>query len=395
MSQLERERFIGTYTYVARTEPYRTRFWDLIRLHTDNFFNGIHGGAVFLPWHRWYILQLENLLREVDCRVTLPYWDWTKEAANPFQSIIWSNDPSWLGGNGDDTQGSCIVTGPFVAPGYQVEAPQGVNNAGGCITRNFVNGSTFATPADIQLLYNLYPGPSPSDYSAFEENCESGPGMHGAVHCAIGGTMCSTGASGNPEFFLHHANIDKIWHDWQASQPNDANMFAYNGNLDAQMPATPPPYNPATPRTVMDYRNQTTLNGSVSICYQQPQSFSWLNAALQPLTNNKLVQLSRTPASSAVPFLKIMNAPLDRIQAAQQQLDVRNGITPGSPYTIITQAQAIELNSHTSVLGVVLTQTVISGAFSTQQKTGILQPTCGGYVYHCVYVINERQAMFH
>ena len=36
--------------------------------------------AFFLPWHRWFILAFENLLRKVDCKVTVPYWDWSAEA---------------------------------------------------------------------------------------------------------------------------------------------------------------------------------------------------------------------------------------------------------------------------------------------------------------------------
>ncbi|MFM8251366.1 MAG: tyrosinase family protein [Planctomycetota bacterium] len=43
--------------------------------------------------------------------------------------------------------------------------------------------------------------------------------MHNDVHNWIGGDM-RTGASPNdPVFFLHHANIDRMWHAWQEKYP--------------------------------------------------------------------------------------------------------------------------------------------------------------------------------
>src|SRR5688572_7929608 len=54
--------------------------------------NAAHRGPVFLPWHRDYILELEKDLQRLDSSVTLPYWDWTKDAdmIDPSQALIWS-----------------------------------------------------------------------------------------------------------------------------------------------------------------------------------------------------------------------------------------------------------------------------------------------------------------
>ncbi len=37
--------------------------------------DGAHGIPAFLPWHRKYLVWLEELLRAVDSRVSIPYWD--------------------------------------------------------------------------------------------------------------------------------------------------------------------------------------------------------------------------------------------------------------------------------------------------------------------------------
>jgi len=47
-----------------------------------------------------------------------------------------------------------------------------------------------------------------SQYDSFRNAIEHGPGMHDAVHCAINGNMCTSGASKSPEFFLHHAYVN-------------------------------------------------------------------------------------------------------------------------------------------------------------------------------------------
>jgi hypothetical protein len=38
---------------------------------------------------------------------------------------------------------------------------------------------------------------------------------HNSVHCAVGGIMCGPLSPYDPIFFLHHAQVDKIWKDWQ------------------------------------------------------------------------------------------------------------------------------------------------------------------------------------
>lgn len=70
-----------------------------------------------LSYHNRYLLQYENLLRQVDCRVTLAYWDWSLFSMSPWNNTrdrIWYPGPSGLGGNGSDgSSGGCVTDGPF------------------------------------------------------------------------------------------------------------------------------------------------------------------------------------------------------------------------------------------------------------------------------------------
>ncbi len=57
--------------------------------------NAAHSGPAFLPWHRYFLITLEGLLRQAlnDNEFRIPYWDWTTDAelSEPATSPIWSN----------------------------------------------------------------------------------------------------------------------------------------------------------------------------------------------------------------------------------------------------------------------------------------------------------------
>jgi Common central domain of tyrosinase len=57
----------------------------------------------------------------------------------------------------------------------------------------------------------------PHRFSVFQRLLELG--AHAAVHIAIGGTMNSPSSPTDPIFFLHHANLDRIWSEWQVKNP--------------------------------------------------------------------------------------------------------------------------------------------------------------------------------
>jgi hypothetical protein len=77
MTTTERKRYIQTVKKASTHPAYKERYEKLLTLHKNIFFSRIHELDFFLPWHRWFVLQYENLLREIDCRITVPFWDWS------------------------------------------------------------------------------------------------------------------------------------------------------------------------------------------------------------------------------------------------------------------------------------------------------------------------------
>jgi hypothetical protein len=95
-------------------------------------------------------------------------------------------------------------------------------------------------------------------------------GMHNLVHLRVGGkngTMLPSTSPNDPAFFLHHANIDRLWSVWQQQQlpfyAPQAALPAEPGQglnepmifFDPSLTSTPPWSDaPATPASVIDHR---------------------------------------------------------------------------------------------------------------------------------------------
>ena len=91
-----------------------------------NFRNVAHRGPAFLPWHRYFCRELELVLQTKKPIVTLPYWDWAADAANPVGAALWNTNPAqriYIGGDG--TGPGDVTTGPFAGWTALVEDMRG------------------------------------------------------------------------------------------------------------------------------------------------------------------------------------------------------------------------------------------------------------------------------
>jgi hypothetical protein len=142
----------------------------------------------FLPWHRLMLYQFENVIREVlhDEDFTLPYW-------NPVT------------GNPDDL----IVPAVFRLPGTPL-----FNG-----TRWFwVNGgeridTLYRDWITLDALNEKFYIDAPNGSLGFNPRLDQNP--HFFTHFALGGDMAEfSTVGGDPMFYLHHANIDRLWASW-------------------------------------------------------------------------------------------------------------------------------------------------------------------------------------
>ena len=204
MSKEEKERFVRVLNTAATEKPYKRKFRWLASVYRKYFTRGIHDRKFFLPWLRAYLLKLENLLGRIDCRVTVPYWDWTLTSGNPWQtektSDLWSSADYGLGGNGSGAN-DCVRSGPF--KDWEVPSKSGRR----CLRRVFHGkfptqeaalfalGIPWRKFAEFELILRVF---------FFE-----------VVACQIGGDMIADTAAYTPEFALVSSFVDKLWSEWQ------------------------------------------------------------------------------------------------------------------------------------------------------------------------------------
>ena len=155
-----------------------------------------HGAPGFFTWHRAYLMAFENALRVVGCQVTLPYWDW-------------SSGPS------TGVPAACRLSTYVNRSGVIVANPlfSGPRAGGGQTSRR----PDIDTTAYDDLAAGAQTALTAGTFASFQNQVN---GVHGGVHVRTGGDMGSVPtAAYDPIFFLHHANVDRLWAAWQAAHP--------------------------------------------------------------------------------------------------------------------------------------------------------------------------------
>lgn len=249
---------------------------------TDIFWDQCqHGTWFFPPWHRGYLVALENILRSIIVKKfngpaawALPYWNYLKQSSNYAEYKI---PPAFTQKTLPD--GS---TNPLYVP--ERYGPNGDGNA-------FVEvGMDINTDANDECQWDpIYSNPrdpkqdpptppnQPGNiygdhYGGAQTGFSHGNGgfgdlemnPHNFVHGMVGGNNAN-GQSGlmgvpataalDPVFYLHHANIDRMWAAWNVTGKNNNPVSANwlsgptaHGNSRFAMPldakATPWYYTP-------------------------------------------------------------------------------------------------------------------------------------------------------
>jgi hypothetical protein len=165
----------------------------------------VHGGPKFLPWHRELVNRFEIMLRQVDPRLSLHYWDWTRDATPLFT-------PDFMGGANGDAGEPWLSAGfynptadPYRADAFDVAHNNPVDQPR-TLTREYTGG-TFPISTDTAIV-------NAPDYQAM--NILMIP-AHDAAHVSlIGGTIADGHVSfRDPFVFLLHSNVDRLFTRWQ------------------------------------------------------------------------------------------------------------------------------------------------------------------------------------
>jgi tyrosinase len=201
-----------------------------------------HGSWYFLPWHRGYLLAYEATLRAEIVNLkgpkdwALPYWNYFGgDGENQLPPAFAS--PDWPDGKGDNPL--------FVPQRY------GPNNDGNVyIPLDQLNLDALGVPEYTGVASGGDPG-----FGGVDTGFEHGGPVHGdlesqphdLVHVFVGGAnprnrrlpglMSDPDTAGlDPIFYLHHANVDRLWEAWiqePASEGNPTDPNWVNGPASA------------------------------------------------------------------------------------------------------------------------------------------------------------------
>lgn len=197
--------------------------------------DGAHNGPAFLPWHREYLRRYEEALAAIDASVTLPYWNWGLGEDGETDILFQDAHMGPRGG---------IVNTGYFAPVNTTEndsLPWAIHTdlqpIGPALSRTGTNPAALL-PSEEAVFEALEKTP----FSELRPALESGAGltndprnMHNGVHGWIGGDMMAMTSPNDPIFFMHHAQIDRLWAIWQQTHPgigdyNNDGIFVGQGH---------------------------------------------------------------------------------------------------------------------------------------------------------------------
>jgi tyrosinase len=187
LTSAEWARFIDAINQLHGVQARAPAYREFVNVHNDamNTAEGmtwsVHSmpsmgmvGRNFMAWHRQFLESFERRLQQVHPEVAVPYWDWIKNPTVP-----------------------AALSGRALLTSWSV-------------TRGRFDATLMPIRPVITAIMRR------TSFGGFQSDLE---GVHGGVHNAVGGTMRTARSPADPLFWLHHAQVDRLWAQWQAS-PN-------------------------------------------------------------------------------------------------------------------------------------------------------------------------------
>jgi tyrosinase len=171
-----------------------------------------HQTWYFLPWHRMYLLRIEEIIRQVISEAegpedwAMPYWNYglgNQNATLPlaFRQPEVEGQPNYL---------------------YVEERAEGMNSGEGEIPPEMASAVEALERPNFVGAAEFGGGEHEPSHKRAGQTGRVEETPHNDVHGAIGGEFGWMGdpdlAAKDPIFWLHHANIDRLWEVWKETE---------------------------------------------------------------------------------------------------------------------------------------------------------------------------------
>jgi tyrosinase len=152
------------------------------------------------PWHRAYLTSFERVCRQLsgDDEFRVPYWDWTANRQIPatFSDPIYNGAPN---------------------PLFHARTRSPTDSLPDTVVGPGVISAIVGEPDFEEFMSHRPSGQNNTDPRWQRVGSVQGPleyNPHNTIHPWVGGDMASFMSPLDPIFWLHHANLDRIWDQW-------------------------------------------------------------------------------------------------------------------------------------------------------------------------------------
>ena len=163
-----------------------------------------HQGWYFLPWHRMYLYYFEQIVRAAVIETggpedwALPYWNYGRNGRNATLPRPFRPPPAGLAA-------LAMPRNPGINTGATI--PPEITSSQRALARRIYTGVAEFGGGDT----------GPGQFEGETGRLEQTP--HNDIHVAIGGFMGNPDTAAlDPIFWLHHANIDRLWAVWNGQR---------------------------------------------------------------------------------------------------------------------------------------------------------------------------------
>ncbi|KAK3385521.1 hypothetical protein B0H63DRAFT_183755 [Podospora didyma] len=283
----------------------KSEFDDFVWIHLAQTMN-IHLTGTFLTWHRYYIHVYEQKLQACGYNGNLPYWEWGLDVNSLKDSPVFDGSDTSMGSDGDyivheglqltlpgetaplilppGTGGGCVTKGPFkdmkLHLGPVIMPVYGSPNTTGALDPSADNERCLKRDLNSYIL---------KTYSSFRNTTKLitetttmetfqgvlqgdgrytdtvSLGVHGGGHFSMGGDPGGDAfiSPNDPAFYLHHAQVDRLFWMWQMQDYNNRKNVAGNNfffDLAPSAAVTVEDYINIAPLTSTQYKIKDLMN---------------------------------------------------------------------------------------------------------------------------------------
>ncbi|HEX3152229.1 MAG TPA: tyrosinase family protein [Gemmataceae bacterium] len=183
-----------------------------------------HGSFFFLSWHRMYLYFFERIVRKAcgNNAFALPYWNYTSQTLSARQLPLAFRQPTF---NSSPN------------PLYDAARNTGINSTANPAALSYsatlfstaFGYTNFASAGGSGASFGGQTLAAPAHFAGPHGQLESQP--HDIIHGLLGGSGDMgdpNRAARDPIFWLHHANIDRLWKRWLQQGGGRVNPTANN-----------------------------------------------------------------------------------------------------------------------------------------------------------------------